>query len=502
MVDRIDPKPGEMLFDPACGTGGFLTCAIRHMREEVREEARKDERKMQAACARSRRSSCRTCSASPTCCCMASRIPSFVRHDNTLARPYISYGAGDRVDIVLTNPPFGGREEDGIESNFPQSFPDQGDGRPVPGADRAAAEAGRSRGRGAARRHAVRRRRQDAAQGTPDGGVQPPHHRPLPNSVFKPYASIGTNLLFFEKGEPTKDIWFYEHRCQRAEGLLDDQADPASSTCRAASTGGAARNARAVETPQAWKVTAEDMKARGYNLDIKNPHTVDGGPRRPGGAADLKERAKVGQIGLAIESIETRSHLPNGWIWAKLADLTAVLNGRAYSKNELLEVGTPVLRVGNLFTSEHWYYSNLDLEDEKYCDKGDLLFAWSASFGPFIWPGPKVIYHYHIWKLSLHSESDLDKNYLFIFLKQKTQEIKDAGHGVSMVHMTKEKMEKVLVPIPPLAEQHRIVAKVDELMTLCDQLEAQLTFSQTNSRRLLEAILRDALTSCSEEAIT
>ena len=67
----------------------------------------------------------------------------------------------------------------------------------------------------------------------------------------------------------------------------------------------------------------------------------------------------------------------------RLAGLVTILNGRAYAKDELLASGTPVLRVGNLFTSKHWYYSDLDLEPEKYCDRGDLIFAWSASFGPF-----------------------------------------------------------------------------------------------------------------------
>ena len=184
--------------------------------------------------------------------------------------------------------------------------------------------------------------------------------------------------------------------------------------------------------------------------------------------------------------------LPSGWAWAPLNQLTSVLNGRAYAKDELLEVGTPVLRVGNLFTSKHWYYSNLNLEEAKYCISGDLLFAWSASFGPFIWSGPKAIYHYHIWKLSLHSESDLDKNFLYTFLLAKTQEMKASGHGVSMIHMTKEAMEKIVVPVPPLGEQRRIVARVEELMKLCDALEQSGRLADEQHARLTSTLF-DAL---------
>ena len=192
-----------------------------------------------------------------------------------------------------------------------------------------------------------------------------------------------------------------------------------------------------------------------------------------------KGRVKVRKV---VDPALTRLnyHLPSGWTSAHLSDLTQVLNGRAYKKSELLPEGTPVLRVGNLFTSNQWYYSDLDLDEDKYCEEGDLIYAWSASFGPFIWRGPKVIYHYHIWKLSLFSETDLRKQFLYNVLLQKTQDIKNAGHGISMVHLTKKKMEQLIVPLPPLAEQHRIVAKINELMGLIDRLE--------NSRCSQEAV--------------
>ncbi len=121
MADRIDPHPGEILLDPACGTGGFLSCAIRHMRKEYVRTVEDEERMQEGLRAVEKKQL-------PHMLCVTNMLlhgihdPSFVRHDNTLARPYVSYTAADRVDVVLTNPPFGGREEDGIESNFPKQY--------------------------------------------------------------------------------------------------------------------------------------------------------------------------------------------------------------------------------------------------------------------------------------------------------------------------------------------------------------------------------------------
>lgn len=197
---------------------------------------------------------------------------------------------------------------------------------------------------------------------------------------------------------------------------------------------------------------------------------------------------------LEITDEEKPFDLPVGWEWVRLGDLVRVLNGRAYKKQELLDEGPiPVLRVGNLFTSNHWYYSDLELEDDKYCSEGELLYAWSASFGPFIWSGPKVIYHYHIWKLDPWNLNSFDRGYLHRFLLEKTSEIKAAGHGISMAHMTKEKMERLLVAYPPLAEQSRIVTRVEELMSLCDALEEKGRLEHIQHQQLLQAML-DSLT--------
>ena len=152
-----------------------------------------------------------------------------------------------------------------------------------------------------------------------------------------------------------------------------------------------------------------------------------------------------------------------GWEVKKLKDVSALLNGRAYKQNELLDCGKyKVLRVGNFFTNSNFYYSDLELEEDKYCDKGDLLFAWSASFGAFIWNGGKVIYHYHIWKV-LYDKQKLDIDYYRFLLNTMTTYFMKDVHGIGMVHLTKAGMEQYDLPIPPLALQQEFADKIEAI---------------------------------------
>ena len=156
----------------------------------------------------------------------------------------------------------------------------------------------------------------------------------------------------------------------------------------------------------------------------------------------------------------SRHNLPAGWEFKKLGDCVRLINGRAYSQHELLDAGTPVIRIQNLNGGDRWYYSDLDLPDDKYCVTGDLLFAWSASFGPYIWRGPKSIFHYHIWRVLPYE--NLDKSFAFHLLHWITDRVKAASHGVAMLHMTKAGMENWEIPLPPLPEQRRIAAILDQ----------------------------------------
>lgn len=176
-----------------------------------------------------------------------------------------------------------------------------------------------------------------------------------------------------------------------------------------------------------------------------------------------------------------------------LGDLCKLLNGRAYKKSELLAEGpTPVLRVGNFFTNQNWYYSDLTLDSDKYCDDGDLLYAWSASFGPRIWDGGKAIYHYHIWKM-LPDEGRLDKRYLYHFLDWDKEQIKFAqGAGATMIHVTKGSMEARHIPVPTLEEQRRIVEVLDEAFVAIATATANSKKNLANARELFNAEIRTA----------
>ena len=170
-----------------------------------------------------------------------------------------------------------------------------------------------------------------------------------------------------------------------------------------------------------------------------------------------------------------------GWRTCRLGDECTVINGRAYKAEELLDEGKyRVLRVGNFFTNDSWYYSDLELDNDKYCDEGDLLFAWSASFGPRIWHGEKVIYHYHIWKL-IGYENCLNKDFFVELLNYNCDVMKRGTHGSTMLHFTKSQMEDQLLILPPMQLQEQFadfVHQVDKSKVVVQKAldEAQLLF--------------------------
>lgn len=268
MVDMINPQLGESVLDPACGTGGFLTCTIDHLREQINTP--KDRDVVQ--------NSIRGIEKKPLphlLCTTNLMLHGFdlpaVRRDNLLSKPYSDWGTKDKLDIILTNPPFGGVEEDGTETNFPAKF------RTKETADLFLAliiKLLKNNGR--------------CAVVLPDGtlfgeGVKTRLKEELlekcnlhtivrlPNGVFNPYTGIKTNILFFEKGTPTEDIWYFEH--PYPEGVVSyNKTKPIN--IKEFDLEKSWWNNRE-ENQHAWKVSVEEIKKRNYNLDIKNPHQAD-----------------------------------------------------------------------------------------------------------------------------------------------------------------------------------------------------------------------------------
>lgn len=266
-VDRVDPRLGEVVLDPACGTGGFLTCAIEHVRRN-QVKTPDQEARLQASIRGVEKKPL------PHLLCVTNLIvhgidvPSGVVHDNTLSRPLRDIGARDRVDVVVTNPPFGGMEEDGIENNFPAEY------RTRETADLfllLIMEILRDGGR--------------AAVVLPDGtlfgeGVKTRIKERLlttcdlhtivrlPKGVFAPYTSIKTNVLFFTKGRRTREVWYVEHpypagykSYSKTKPMRFEEFGPERAWWDDRQEG-----------RYAWKVGIDAIRARGFNLDIANPN--------------------------------------------------------------------------------------------------------------------------------------------------------------------------------------------------------------------------------------
>ena len=185
--------------------------------------------------------------------------------------------------------------------------------------------------------------------------------------------------------------------------------------------------------------------------------------------------------------------IPQEWEAMRLSDVCTLINGRAYKQNELLSKGKyKILRVGNFFTNDSWYFSDMELDTNKYAYKGDLLYAWSASFGPRFWTGDKVIYHYHIWKIC--NLRGINQQYLYFFLDYDASLLQRDTQGGTMHHITKENMEKRFIPVPPIAEQRKIAEVLgvwDEAIEKQARLIEKLALrKRALMQRLLSAKLR------------
>lgn len=185
--------------------------------------------------------------------------------------------------------------------------------------------------------------------------------------------------------------------------------------------------------------------------------------------------------------------IPNNWICCKQKYLITLLNGRAYKDNEFEEDGKyRILRVGNLFTNPVWYTSSLELDSNKYCQDGDLLYSWSMSYAPAIWHGEKVIYHYHIWKTVL-SEKIL-KSFAYYYFISLTNALQSEIHETTMGFITMGVMNNSYIAYPPLSEQKAIADYLDKKCGEIDGLLEDLAAEVKTLTEYKKSIIAESVT--------
>lgn len=265
IIDMLNPQLGEKVADFACGTGGFLTCAIEHLKKQ--QKSVDDIKVLGETIIGVEKKPLPHLLATTNLILHDIDVPN-IAHDNSLTKNVRDLKESDYVDVIAMNPPFGGVEEDSVLTNFPNNF------QTKETADLfmtvmmyRLSEKGR------------------AGVVLPDGflfgeGVKTKIKEKLlnefnlhtivrmPNGVFAPYTGINTNLLFFDKGEPTKEVWFFEHplpkgykNYTKTKPIKLEEFDLEKKWWN-----------NREENEYAWKVSVEDIKARNYNLDFKNPN--------------------------------------------------------------------------------------------------------------------------------------------------------------------------------------------------------------------------------------
>lgn len=588
MVDMIAPSLGNTILDPACGTGGFLTCVLTFLRRQANTP--EDWEKLQNSTFGVEKKALPHLLCTTNMLLHGIEVPVNIKHDNMLSTPIKDHPWRKKIDVIVTNPPFGGMEEDGIENNFPAAY------RTRETADLflfMIVEMLKNGGR--------------AAVVLPDGtlfgeGIKTRLKEKLlhecnlhtivrlPKGVFSPYTDIKTNLLFFEKGKQTDEIWYYEHQYPSSYKSYSKTKPIRIEEFEMEKAWWANRQ----ESDNAWKVNIEQIKANNYNLDIKNPNKQDSSHRdsiellaeyeqattsmhqtqnklkdmlaealrghiKSGGAMQAEIfLQKFGQLAQGPEGIkkfrdlilqlavrgmlvdqdptneaaeallskirlrkqellvtnnkrtvasskyysgkEEKPIIPFNWVISNLAEL-GVINPRNQVE-DTLEVGFISM---SLISEKYGNYPKWESKKWAAIKQGYTHFADEdvglAKITPCFENGKSAVFRglpngIGAGTTELHIFRDITgmliPEYVWIWLKSPgfIEEGKSSMTGTAgQKRVTKDYFSLKPFPLPPLEEQKRIVAKVDELMALCDQLDLKIKESQSLSEQLFDSIL-------------
>ena len=183
--------------------------------------------------------------------------------------------------------------------------------------------------------------------------------------------------------------------------------------------------------------------------------------------------------------------LPNGWTIATVGEIATYQNGRAFKPSEWRTTGLPIIRIQNLNSESAVYnFSDAQHESRFKVKHGDLLFAWSASLGAHLWSGEDAWLNQHIFRVD-HAQH-VSRRFLYYALVDITNALYTKAHGSGMVHVTKRSFEETGFRLPPLNEQRRIAAKIDELFSELDKGIESLKTARTQLAAYRQSVLKHA----------
>ena len=480
IVSVIDPKIGETILDPACGTGGFLVETFEHLKQQ--EKTTKDHERIQKGSIFGGEAKSLPYLLSQMNLLLHGLESPKIDPGNSLRFPLREIGDSERVDVIITNPPFGGAEERGILGNFPE--------------DKQTAETTllflqlimRKLRRNGSKKYGGRcgivvhngtlsnpgiasKVREDLLR---DFNLHTIVR--LPKGVFSPYTDIETNLLFFEHGGPTKEIWFYQVPLPEGRNLYTktkpmkfEEFGPVLSWWK-----------NRIENSQAWKISLEFLIANDFNLDIKNPNApIDEEFCSPEDIVSklLKKKsiqdALFNSIQHELKEIETLRHAVTN------VKLEKVLRQRSnfikIDDFQTYKRVTAQTHAKGIILRDEIEGLRIQTKKQQICKTDDFLVAEIdakvGGFGivPLDLEGSIVSSHYYLFEID---KSLLDVRFLNYYVKTKTFQRQIIARGsTNYAAVRSSDILQLEIPLPPLDKQKMIISRLEKITDLHNLLE-------------------------------
>ncbi len=479
ITEIINPQLGEKILDPSCGTGGYLTAAIEHLKKQANSV---EERQSIAE-------NIIGWEYKPLPYLLATtnlilhdmEVPN-INYRDSLDQPLSNYSEKNRVDVILANPPFGGIVANNNENNFPQNF------RTKESADlflilmihllKLGGRAGIVLPDGSLTGEGVKQRiRQKLLE---DCNLHTIIR--LPNSVFKPYATVATNLLFFEKGSPTKEIWYYQ--LSYPEGIKSYSKTKPMQLGEFEPIKNWWNNRK--ENKSAWKVSIEEIVKRDYDLDIKNPNAKIENIGKDSNALIDELTNDLSNIQTDINEIQSALTDIGTYEYKTIGELCDVVKGNT-GIQKAIEGKFPLVVTAEERSSHNEYQFD--------CDAVCIPLVSSSGHGH---ASLKRV-HFQTGKFALGSilaaaipkdNTILSAKYLYYFLNNyKDELLVPLMKGMANVSLSATKIKTVKVKVPSLAKQEELVY----LMEKCEKLRETLTKSSIDAELMIKSTLNETL---------